>query len=750
MTEERLRRDLVERFPALRMLGFSGGRRRVPYVQQTSASDCGAACLAMVLGFHGRQVGLDRVREVVGHGRGGANALRIVEGGRRFGLRGRGVRVEEIADLRLLPRGSILHWRFSHFVVFESLGDDGLEIVDPAVGRRTVPREEASRAFTGIAVLFEPSEQFEPGRDPAEGGGRQVWRYLGRVLAHSGLLTRVVVTSLLVQLFALSVPFLIGILVDRVIPRGDQHLLTVLGVGLGAIAGFHLLAALIRAHLLLHLRTQLDARLTLDFLDHMVELPYAFFQKRSAGDLMMRLNSNATIREILTSGALSTVLDGLLVSLYLVLLLTASARMALLVLVLGVVRVVVFLVIRRKHRELMSRSLHQQARSQSYQVQMLAGIETLKAGGAEHRAVEHWSNLFVDVLNISLLRGRLDAWIQSLLGALAVASPLAVLLYGAHLVLEGSLSLGVMLAVNALAVGFLQPLSKLVHTAFDLQRMGSYLDRIEDVLETPKEQAGRETKIAPRLRGRIRLDGVSFRYGDGLPLVVRDISLEIEPGSFVALVGRSGAGKSTMAGLLVGLYEPVEGRITFDDSSLAELDLRSLRRQLGIVPQNPYVFGDTIRNNIALSDPNLRLGQVIEAARLAHIHDDIVSMPMGYETLLADGGASLSGGQRQRIALARALGTKPSILLLDEATSHLDAITEARIHEELEELRATRIVISHRLSTVRKADQILVMEDGCLAESGTHADLISRGGLYRALIEEQLEKGGLEVEPRAS
>lgn len=747
MAEGRLRHELVERFPALRMLGFSGRRTRIPYVQQTAAADCGAACLAMVLGLHGRHVGLDDVREIVGHGRGGANALRILEAGRRFGLRGRGVRVETVEDLRLVPRGSILHWRFNHFVVFDRLDSDGLEVVDPALGRRTVPPEEASRAFTGIAVVFEPSEEFEPGG--GDGSRGQVRRYLTRVLAHSGLLTRVIVTSLLVQSFALSVPFLIGILVDRVIPRGDRHLLLVLAVGLGAIVGFHLLASLIRLHLLLHLRTQLDARLTLDFLDHMVDLPYAFFQNRSAGDLMMRLNSNATIREILTSGALSAVLDGLLVSLYLILLFTASARMALLVLLLGATRVVLFLVVRKKHRELMSQSLHQQARSQSYQVQMLAGIETLKATGAEHRAVEHWSNLFVDVLNVSLDRGRLDAWVQSLLGALAVASPLAVLLYGGHLVLAGELSLGVMLAVNALAAGFLQPLSKLVGTAFDLQRMGSYLDRIEDVLETPKEQTGRETRPAPRLRGGIRLDGVSFRYAEALPPVVRDVSLEIESGSFVALVGRSGAGKSTMAGLLVGLYEPQEGTIVFDGASLAELDLQTVRRQLGVVPQNPYLFGDTIRNNITLSDPDARLGQVIEAARMAQIHEDVVSMPMGYETILADGGASLSGGQRQRLALARALVTRPAILLLDEATSHLDAITEARIHEELEELRATRIIISHRLSTVRKADQILVMDGGCLIERGTHSELLARRGLYRDLVEEQLEKGESEAERRA-
>lgn len=345
-----------------------------------------------------------------------------------------------------------------------------------------MPRAEADRAFTGIALVLEPSEDFETGGG-REAGKRRILRYLGRLLAHTGLLQRIVVTSVLIQLLTLSVPFLIGVLVDRVVPEGDRPLLLLLGVGLGMAVGFYCLASLVRSHLLLHLRTLLDARLSLDFLDHMVDLPYEFFQKRSAGDLLLRLSSNATIREILTAGVLSAILDGGLVFLYLVLLLSVSVHLAVLVMILGGVRILIFLLVRKRHRDLMAQSLHQQARSQGYQVQMLAGMETLKTSGSEHRAVEHWSHLFVDSLNAALARGRLDAWVESLLAALAIGSPLAILVYGGHLVLSGELSLGWMLAVNALAIAFLQPLSKLVETAFALQRMGGYLDRIEDVLD---------------------------------------------------------------------------------------------------------------------------------------------------------------------------------------------------------------------------------------------------------------------------
>jgi ATP-binding cassette subfamily B protein len=549
----------------------------------------------------------------------------------------------------------------------------------------------------------------------------------------------------MVQLFALAVPLLIGSLVDRVIPRGDMQLLAVLGVGLAAIVGFSFLSSLLRSFLLLYLRTHLDARMTLDFLDHLVDLPYAFFQQRSAGDLIMRMGSNATVREILTSGALSGVLDGLMVTLYLVLLLAASPTMGLLVLLLGAFRVGLFLFTRKKTRDLMSRSLQTEARSQSYQVNLLAGIETLKAAGAEHRSVEQWSHLYVDVLNISLARGRLQAWVDSTLAALGTASPLVVLVWGGVQVLQGHLTLGTMLALNALAAGFLTPLSTLITNAFQFQLLGSYMDRLEDVLETPREQDPLAVKPAPRLKGGIRLENVSFRYGPMAPLAVEDVSVDIPPGRFVALVGRSGAGKSTLASLLVGLYPPTEGRILFDGLDLKELEFRSVRRQVGVVPQHPYLFGTSIRANITLSDPTLPLSRAVEAAKLAHIHDDVIQMPMGYESIMADGGASLSGGQRQRLALARALVHRPAILLLDEATSALDTRTERAIQKELEALRTTRVVIAHRLSTIREADLILVMDQGRLVEQGRHEELLALGGVYAGLVAAQMEKEKMQA-----
>lgn len=707
--------------------------KRIPVVRQTTETDCAAACLTMVLGFHGRELRLDDVRDLLGIGRDGADALSVVKAARFHGLRARGVKVAELDGLRFLPRGSMLHWGFHHYVLFDRIDGDSVRVVDPGTGRRTISREDFGKNFTGVALVFEPGEDFV--REKAQRRG--VMRYVREMLGESALLRRILTLSVVLRLLALATPILTGLVVDRVVPQRDHSLLMILSAGLGAIALFDFLSALIRAHLMLHLRTKLDAKITTGFVEHLISLPYAFFHQRSAGDLMMRLNANTTIREILTSGTLTGALDGALAALYLILLFLANATIAALVLGLGLLRVILFLAVRHRQSELMSRTLQVQARSRTYQVQMLSGIATLKALGAEQQAIERWQNLFTDELNVSLQRGRLDAFFEASVNLLTSASPFVVLAVGASQVLQGDLSLGTMLAASALAIGFLTPLTSLVSTAVQLQLLASYMDRMEDVLDAPPEQDRRNTIDTPPLRGRITLDDVSFQYTPTRPHAVRNVSLDIAPGSFVALVGSSGAGKSTLAMLLMGLYRPTAGRVLYDGMDLASLELTSLRRQLGIVLQQPYLFAESIRNNIALGDESLPLERIIEAAKLAHIHELIESLPLRYDTPLADGGSSLSGGQRQRIAIARALVRRPAILLLDEATSHLDNESEREVLEELERLRVTRLVIAHRLSTVMRADRILVMEGGVLVEEGRHEELLAREGRYAELVQAQ-------------
>ncbi|WP_438035810.1 peptidase domain-containing ABC transporter [Sorangium sp. So ce204] len=722
---------LAARLPAFKRLRMTARPRRIPFVQQLTDTECGVACLAMVLAYLGKSVGREEVRAVLAAGRDGTSARKIVQAAQHFGLRARAVKLKLEALAHLAP-GAILHWDFNHFVVFERLGGRGVDIVDPAVGGRRVPLEEASRLFTGVALVFEPSERFEP-RAAAKGR-----RPVHQVLLASGSWARIFTTSFFLQLLALAFPLLTGAVVDRVVPRADRHLLLVVSVGLASIVCFHFLASMVRSHLLLKLRAIFDARMTASFLDHLISLSYAFFQRRSAGDLMMRLNSNTTIREILTAGVLSALLDGAMVLLYLFLLLLVSATLGAVVIALGALQIAAVLLVRPKQKEINAALLTKQARLQGYQIEMLAGMETLKGMGCEQRAEVHWSDLFVEVLNTSLRSGRLSALSESVSATVSMGAPLIVLLIGASQVLSGALSLGSMLALNTFAVGLLNPLSSLVATAAQLQLLDGYAERIDEVIRAPVEQEPTAARAPHQLRGAIELDRVSFRYGPLEPLVVDDVSVRVAPGQLVAIVGRSGSGKSTLASLLLGLYAPSSGRVLYDGANLRELELRSVRRQLGIVSQRPYLFGTSIRDNIAFSDPDLPFEAVQRAAERAQIHDEIAKMPMGYETLLLDGGGSLSGGQRQRVALARALVREPAILLLDEATSALDAITERKVQEQLASLRCTRVVIAHRLSTIRDADVILVMDQGRLVERGTHAELLVQQGLYAELIAGQL------------
>ena len=551
------------------------------------------------------------------------------------------------------------------------------------------------------------------------------------------MLAQILGISALLQVLGLIFPLFTLVVVDTILPAQDVSALMVLASGMAILVVSQVIFSYLRSALALYLETRLDVEVMLGFFEHMLRLPFRFFQERTSGDLLMRLGSISVIREELTGQTVSVILDAALVVVYLVILLVWQPIFGFVVLAFGGVQVVLMLSSTRRLYELAERDIAAQAESQSYLVEALTGIATLKVAASEDRALSHWSNLFFKQLNVSLRRSHMTMLVDTGGEALDSLAPVVLLWIGAMLVFAGDMSLGVMLAASSLAMSFLDPLASLVATAQQVQLVGAHLERIADVFDTKPEQDAQQVQPAPRLTGHIEVRNVSFRYHPGAPWAVRHCSVTIEPGQKVAVVGRSGSGKSTLAMLLLGLYPLEEGAVLYDGLPLSDLNYRTVRRQFGVVLQEPTLFSGSIRRNIAAHDPALSLEEISEAARLAAIDEEIAGLPMGYETVIAEGGVDLAGGQRQRLAIARALAHRPAILLLDEATSHLDAITESIVDQNLSDLNCTRIVIAHRLSTVRNADLILVLDNGVIVERGTHEHLLALGGVYAALVRDQ-------------
>jgi ATP-binding cassette subfamily B protein len=703
-----------------------------------SEVECGLACLAMVLGYHGRRLSLAQLRSSVGVGRDGASALDLVRTARSHAMRVRAVSLQR-ADLRFVQLPAIVHWEFNHFLVVERWSPRYVDVVDPAVGRLRLTHGEFDAGFTGVILLLDPGEGFRRSADPSRGAFRA---YAVQYLRQApGVFLQVLGASLLLLLAGLALPLLTRLVVDQVLAFRLTELMPVLGIGILVLFLVTVLVTLLREWLLVQLRARIDIQMMLGFVEHLLALPYRFFQQRSTGDLLSRAASNAILRDVLSNQLLSAVLDSGLVASYLVILLAQSPPFGLLTLALGLLQVMLLLLTNRPISRLARRELAAFGKAQGNLAEALIGIATLKAAGAEQRAFDRWSNTFFDHLNTALRYNFAAGTVSAVLTALRSFGELALLWVGATQVLNGSLTLGTMVALLALAAAFFAPLGSLVSSGQQFQLVGANLDRISDIADAEPEQYGREVLQAPRLSGHIQLADVTFRYDKAGPDVLRHLDLTVEPGSRVAIVGTSGSGKSTLGKLLLGLYEPTDGDICYDGLSLRRINWQELRRQFGVVLQESSLFSGSVLSNIALGNPTMDRECVVAAARAAAIHDDIVAMPMGYDTLVAEGGSALSGGQRQRLSIARAIANGPAILLLDEATSHLDVTTEQVVARNLKALPCTQIIIAHRLSTVRDADVILVLDQGAIVERGTHHELIRHGGHYAQLVGKQLDRG---------
>jgi ATP-binding cassette, subfamily B, bacterial len=739
----RLRMRVLSSLPRM-MRGVR--KRRVPPVSQMSEVECGLACLTMILNYFGNGVSLSELRTRSGVGRDGLSALELVQAARRYGLRVRALSLQR-NDFRFVRLPAIIHWEFNHFLVVEKWSRKGVDVVDPAGGRRRLTHDEFDEGFTGVVITLEPGPTFDHAPSSRRGFLPLVTHYVRQA---PGTFLQILGVSLLLLLIGLALPILTKIVVDQILPFRMQDLMPVLAIGIVALFLSQTVTAVLREWLLVHLRARMDIQMTIGFVEHLLTLPYNFFQQRSTGDLLTRAASNTILRELLSNQLLATVMDTGLVTFYLVILLWQSPPFGLLTSCVGLLEVLLLLLTSRFIGRLARQELAAFGKAQGYLAEAVAGIATLKASGAEHRAFDRWSNLFFDHLNISLRYNYASGTLAGVLAALPSFGQLALLWVGATQVLNGSITLGTMVAFMALAGAFFAPLASLVSSGQQFQLVGANLDRITDVTEAAPEQHGHSLQPTPRLSGGLDLEGVSFRYSHSGPHVLKNICLTVRPGQQIAIVGPSGSGKSTLGKLLLALHTPTEGKILYDGLPLERITWPELRRQFGVVLQESVLFSGSILSNITLSDPLIEADLATEAARIAAIHDDIMGMPMGYDTFVAEGGSALSGGQRQRLAIARAIVQRPAILLLDEATSHLDVETEKEVAANLRALACTQIVIAHRLSTIRDADSILVLNQGEIVEIGQHHDLIRRQGHYARLIGQQLEHADHSAVPEAA
>jgi ABC-type bacteriocin/lantibiotic exporter with double-glycine peptidase domain len=634
-----------------------------------------------------------------------------------------------LGQLRGLPLPAILHWDFNHFVVLDRVGRTKVLLTDPARGRRSLGLEEVGRHLTGVALVLSPT----PSLSRRARTRPSLARYAGVFRESLPSLAQVLAASLALQIAGLALPVANQILVDRVIAPRQEAWLWGLGLALAAAVITRAILSLVRNFVVQGLQNALDMRLMGGFLSHLLRLPMAFFLQRDAGDLVQRVQSNATVRSLLGSQAVSALLDSVLLLSYAALMLAYDVRLGLLVLLFGLLRVILLLALRVRNQQAMATELAAGGQEVGALVEALTGLETTKASGAEPRIVRRWADRMVSRINASLDRRRVAIAAGQGMVFLQGAATASVFLVGGEEVIAQHMTMGVFVSFLVLQNLFMAPLESLLGVVAQLQFLGNHLQRLDDVLETAREPSG---KTAPgRLMGGIELDKVSFGYAPEATPILQGITVRVRPGQKVAIVGPSGSGKSTLARLLLGMHLPTSGSIRFDGCELKELDLQKVRGQMGVVLQETFLFDDTVQANLCLGDEKLPLEKLRIAARAACMHDVIEGMPEGYATRVGENGSFLSGGQRQRLALARALATEPSILLLDEATSALDLETERQVHANLASLGCTRILIAHRLATVRDADHILVLHGGRILQEGTYEELVAGDNPLRLMAE---------------
>ena len=716
--------------------------RRYPFFQQQSAADCGAACLVMVGRYWGKRFSINRLREVANVDRNGASLRSLATAAESIGFTARPVKasLDKLAEQNL---PAIVHWEGKHYIVVYEVKGDRIIVADPAISQLSLTHAQFNAGWTGYTLLLQPTALFRE----AEETRTSLWKFFELAKPHRLVLLEVFLASILIQIFGLITPLFTQLLLDRVIVQGSTLTLNAVGLGLLIFGLFRVAIVGLRQYLLDHTANRVDLSLIVGFISHTFKLPLSYFESRYVGDIIARVQENRKIQQFLTGEALSVLLDLLTVFVYLGLMFWYSWKLTLLVSVI-IPPFVLIALIATPFLQKISREIFNAYNDETgYLIQSLTGIRTVKSLAIEQTVRWNWEELFGKSIQKNF-SGQIIGNTLSVFSSTIEAVVTTVLLwFGAWQVIQNELTIGQLIAFNMLLGNVISPFQRLSALWNEFQEVIIAVERINDVIDAPPEENWQqETRQSlPPICGCIRFEKVTFRYHAESDLnTLENVSFEIKSGQTVALVGRSGSGKTTISKLLLGFYPTTEGKILIDGYDITSLSMQSLRSQIGVVDQDTFLFGGTIRENISIAHPGITQAEIIKATQQAGAHQFIQELPMGYETQIGEGGGMLSGGQRQRLAIARALLGNPRLLIFDEATSHLDAESERIIQTNLNTILAERtsLIIAHRLSTVRNADLILVLDRGILVESGIHSELMAKRGHYYYLNQQQLTKVG--------
>ncbi len=690
---------------------LAGTRAKLPLILQAEAAECGLACLAMVASFHGGSEDLASMRRRFTVSLKGATLAQLVDVADALGLAARPLRLdlEDVCDLQC---PCILHWDLNHFVVLKSATNAKAVIHDPARGVRRMRIEDLSEHFTGVALELTPTSEFVRKRASPR---IRIWDLWTRIVGLKRSLLQILALSALLHAIALATPFYSQLVIDEAILSGDLTFLTVLLLGFLLLFVIECVTSLLRSGAEIYLSNMLSTQMQANAFRHAIRLPLDWFEKRHLGDVASRFESLQPIKSLITGSLIAVIIDGAMALTTLGLMLLYSARMTLVV-VAGLcayftLRLAIFPYLRRKSEE----GLQLKARLDTLFLESIRGARAIKLFGRENQRQAQWRNAQIDVVNNDVQLQKAQAGSEAIGQLIINALRVLVIYLAAQMVIRAEFTLGMLFAFVAYQAHFAKSVESLIDKMIEWRMAQLHLERLADIVHAQPEDTEQSFLSADKaLNGEIELRRVSFRYAEHEPFVFEDVSLTISPNETVAIIGGSGQGKTTLLKVMIGLLEPTSGEVLFDGRPISAIGLKALRKRIGVVMQDDQLLSGSIADNIAFFDEDIDMRRVEECARLAAIHDDIASSPMGFNTLIGDMGSTLSGGQKQRVLLARALYRRPSLLFLDEGTANLDDVSENNVLETLKSYPGTKILIAHRTATLRIADKVVALKGGAV------------------------------------